>query len=58
MKDSKIFLKKKNKTQKKTRERCQNLTEEEKEKRRNRNLSVEQKQNLVQYRIYCLTHNK
>ena len=49
----------KDKSQKKTRERYQNLTEEEKEKRRNKNLSAEKEQKLVEDRSsYYLTHKK
>ena len=59
-----VFLKnlskeEKDKSQKKTRERYQNLTEEEKEKRRNKNLSAEKEQKLVEDRSsYYLTHKK
>ena len=50
---------------KKTRERCQNVSEEEREKKRqyyrerNKNLSEVQKQMLVEYRRnYYITHKK
>ena len=66
MKGTKIFLKKKKKQgEKKARDRCNNLSEEEKEKKhqyhrdRTKNLSEEEKEKKVEYmRNYYLAHKK
>ena len=66
MKDIKVFLKKKSAKSKqtnKTRENCQNFTEEEKKRQyyreSNENFSDNQKQKLIEYRTnYYLAHKK
>ena len=53
------YLKHKEKLQKESRKRYQNLSEEETEKRRNKNLSEKKKKKVIEYRRnYYLAHNK
>ena len=53
------YQKHKEKLQKESRKRYQNLSEEETEKRRNKNLSEKKKKKVIEYRRnYYLVHNK